>query len=562
MLAAAMLLTAFALELADTQAKVRRDVTDRVHERATLATSLLDAFFQSSAQQLGEDPNRYGGRVVSAATMEAGRGSHAYLLLLDPAGERVLAASGGFTAQARADLADSAAVRLVRDGHRYGLGNILPYGGSGVINLAVRIPTDNGDRILVAGMLPSTLSQFLVAELAKIPGVAGAYSYLIDGNRALIASTNPRLATGHVFRRPAEVRALAQSSGMINGRYYDQVRFSSSTWRLLLAAPARPLFASVSGVRRWLPWGILASLLLVSLAAFALARRAQRAGDRARAANVALGDLNDELARANDALSRRAAELARSNDELDQFASIASHDLQEPLRKVRTFTGRLQTMESERLSEKGIDYLERANSAAARMQQLVEDLLRYSRVATQGQPFVPVDLAVVAREVLADLDQEVERSGATVTVGELPTINADPRQMRQLLQNLVSNALKFARADATPTVELAATHVDRRAVLTVRDNGIGFEPRYEERIFRVFERLHGRHEYPGTGIGLALCRKIVERHGGSIRADGVPGVGATFTVELPTDRTEEVIVIRSDDERGAHMRDAEETLHV
>src|SRR5206468_7385544 len=159
--------------------------------------------------------------------------------------------------------------------------------------------------------------------------------------------------------------------------------------------------------------------------------------------------------------------------------------------------------------------------------------LRFSRVATHGRPFTPVDLQVVAAEVIDDLEAQIELAGALIHLDELPTIVADPLQMRQLLQNLISNAIKFRRANIPPEVWVTSELLDDHVHITVRDNGIGFEAQYARRIFRVFDRLHGRSEYAGTGIGLALCRKIVERHGGTIVADADPGEGATFTVTLP-----------------------------
>jgi light-regulated signal transduction histidine kinase (bacteriophytochrome) len=211
------------------------------------------------------------------------------------------------------------------------------------------------------------------------------------------------------------------------------------------------------------------------------------------------------------------------------------------LRKVRTFSEQLVVTEGDRLSEQGLDYLQRSNSAAERMQKLVEDLLRFSRVTTQGHPFEPVDLNEIARQVLADLEIQVERTGAHIEVGDLPTMNADALQMRQLLQNLVSNGLKFHREGVAPEITIDGVVADGHLRLSVHDNGIGFDQQYSLRIFRVFERLHGRTEYPGTGIGLALCRKIAERHGGTIVAQSEAGVGSTFTVTLPMDLREEVM---------------------
>jgi light-regulated signal transduction histidine kinase (bacteriophytochrome) len=274
------------------------------------------------------------------------------------------------------------------------------------------------------------------------------------------------------------------------------------------------------------PWFIFALLAVASAAAFILLIRVLRNADE-------LEDTNDRLEAANAALEQRAKELGRSNEELEQFASIASHDLKEPLRKVQTLTELLNVKEADRLSDEGRDYLSRTSAAGERMQQLIDDLLKFSRVATQGQPFQQVDLRDIVDRVVSDLEAQIERTGASVEVDELPTVAADPLQMRQLFQNLISNALKFHRQDVPPEVRISGQTRGRFAEIEVSDNGIGFEAKYEAKIFRVFERLHGRGAYPGTGIGLALCRKIVDRHGGTISAESVPDQGSTFTVTLP-----------------------------
>jgi signal transduction histidine kinase len=534
------LMSVFAIELANTQAKSKNDVRARVHERGVLAAALIDSLFQTVGQQLPTDQHLYGARVVTARTMNANKQTNVYTVLLDGSG-RVVVASTGFTAQARANLAMSAALALVRARHPYGLGNVLPYGKTGVINLAIKFPTSYGPRVLVTGFQPRLLSNFLGGELKRIPGVKGAHNYLIDGQGTVIGSTNPALPVGRRITTPAAVKALAKPSGDIQGHYYVHVPISNSTWGVFLSAPDGPLFANVSGLRKWLPWLIFVAFGLIAIVALMLGRRVIRAAADVHYANERLGVLNRELGDTNDALERRAAELARSNSELEQFASIASHDLQEPLRKVRTFTEQIATGEADNLSDKGKDYLQRANTAAERMQRLIEDLLKFSRVATHGRPFAPVELAPLVAEVVDDLDAQVHESGAQIHVGELPTINGDAPQLRQMMQNLLSNALKFRREGVPPEVFVEATVGGGIAQVTVRDNGIGFEPQYSRRIFRVFERLHGRNAYPGTGIGLALCRKIAERHGGTITADGVPGEGSTFTVTLPVDQPQEVL---------------------
>lgn len=544
----AALLAVFAIELSNTQAKSKRDVTDRVHERSVLAAALIDSLFQTVQQQIPQQAQTYGAPTVSARTMNANRKTNAYLALVDAASGRVIAQSNGFTAQARADLSGSSALALIRAGHPYGLGDVLPYGRTGAIEFAVALPTRSGPRILVSGLMPTALEGFITGELRKIPGVQGAHNYLIDGHNRVLASTNPALPVGRVLNTPGQVQALRHPSGDVKGHYFDQVSLLNSTWRIVLAAPDGPLFATVTGVRKWVPWIIFFAFALVALVALMLSRRVLRARDALAGANDRLGQLNETLASTNATLERRAAELARSNSELEQFASIASHDLQEPLRKVRTFTQQLTVIESEHLTDKGLDYLQRTNAAAERMQTLIEDLLKFSRVATHGRPFTPVELESVCREVLVDLEHEVEQADALVELGPLPKVHADPLQMRQLFQNLISNALKFRRPGVRPEISIDGSVADGIVEINVRDNGIGFDPQYNRRIFRVFERLHQRTAYPGTGIGLALCRKIAERHGGTVTAESALGSGSTFTVTIPVNQREEVIEVSRADE--------------
>ncbi|BAY78653.1 multi-sensor signal transduction histidine kinase [Nostoc linckia NIES-25] len=242
---------------------------------------------------------------------------------------------------------------------------------------------------------------------------------------------------------------------------------------------------------------------------------------------------------------RQRQELARSNQELQQFAFVASHDLQEPLRKIKTFGDRLKVTYGDILAEQGRDYLERMQNAANRMQTLIEDLLTLSRVTTRAQPFVSVNLAKIAQEVLSDLEIYVQQTKATVEIGELPTIKADPVQMRQLLQNIIGNALKFHRRDVPPVIKISGSILNNQTnklcnssdlcEIVIEDNGIGFDEKYLDRIFNVFQRLHTNTEYEGTGIGLAICRKITERHHGAIAAQSTPGKGSKFFVTLSVD---------------------------
>ena len=250
--------------------------------------------------------------------------------------------------------------------------------------------------------------------------------------------------------------------------------------------------------------------------------------------------------RAEEEQRRYAADLERSNNELEQFAYVASHDLQEPLRKIRTFGDRLQTQCGEALNDLGRECLTRMQNAAERMQALINGLLTLSRVTTKATDFSSVDLTKIAREVVADLEVKIDQADAQVSIGRLPTIQADPLQMRQLIQNLVGNALKFHEVGQVPVVEIRGKHLrqgdrlldgtfveEEACWIVVKDNGIGFDEKYLDRIFDVFQRLQPRDVHEGTGVGLAICRKIVDRHGGAITAKSQPDQGATFIVELP-----------------------------
>jgi len=528
-----VLLAVFAVELSHSQANSKVAIETRVRERVVLAGALVDSLFATVKDEVPADARLFGGRTVSARILNKDVGANAFLVLLGPKGS-VLASSRGFTPQADAELQTSGVVGLIQRGDPYTLGNLSAYGKSRVIDFAVGVPTAYGRRILVEGAVPAQITAFLGGELRHIPGVAGSHNLILDANDTVIASNVADRPVGYRITNAAARAALGHSSGDRNGRYYDQVPLVDSTWRIILSSPDGPLFASASGLNKWLPWLVFIAFALVAAIALGLGWRVVHSAERKLAdANLQLADLNEDLAASNRELERRAAELVRSNEELDQFASIASHDLQEPLRKVRTFTEQLAVSESENLSERGLDYLARANRAAERMQGLIQDLLQFSRVTTNPRPPVQVNLNQVVDEVLEDLSVEIESTGASVSVGELPTIHADPLQMRQLALNLISNALKFRREDAPPEVSVRSSVANGSAQITVADNGIGFEPQYSTRIFRVFERLNGRTEYPGTGIGLALCHKIVSRHGGKIAAESQLGEGATFTVTLP-----------------------------
>ncbi len=268
--------------------------------------------------------------------------------------------------------------------------------------------------------------------------------------------------------------------------------------------------------------------------------------------NEALREAKHELEQSQQALERTNAELNLSNENLQQFAYIASHDLQEPLRKVQAFGDVLRQQYGSELGTNGLDLIVRMESAALRMSVLIKDLLAYSRITTHREPMQPISLNRVVADVFTDLSQIIKETKATISVGDLPTLPGDSRQLRQLFQNLVSNALRYHKPDQVPVITIGSQPVPDNELpltlqkhrtnntaapmyhrVTVTDAGIGFDEKYLDRIFQVFQRLHGKNQYPGTGVGLAICRRVAENHQGTITATSQPGEGASFIVYLP-----------------------------
>jgi light-regulated signal transduction histidine kinase (bacteriophytochrome) len=245
----------------------------------------------------------------------------------------------------------------------------------------------------------------------------------------------------------------------------------------------------------------------------------------------------EALRKAHDQLElrvkERTTELENKNRELQDFAFIASHDLSEPLRKIQTFGSILEAKCADRIDDQERDYLSRMTSAANRMKNLLEALLRYSRVETRKEEFRSVRLNDIVKDSISDLEIALRNSGVQVEIESLPIISGDPYQWRQVFQNLIGNAAKYHRSEVKPFIKIYSEEKDGAYLIFVEDNGIGFDEKYLDKIFQPFQRLHGKHEYEGTGIGLAICKKIVERHGGTITAKSAPWKGSVFIVTLP-----------------------------
>lgn len=539
-------LAVFAVVLVDAHRSSRDDIEGRLEDRAMAGATLIGSLFGSSGEtsrrQLAE---RYGGPRVSVArlTRQAQEGHDVFRVVTTAAGRPLARVPGTPDAVLRAIATRPEWFRIGITG-RIGASSVRNTALPGTLTFAQAFTSRAGTRVMVWGARPATVAPLLAGSLERLPAVRGGETYLLDADGRVIVTPDAPARYGQPAPDVGLVAALGRdgrSGDLPAGRFYATSDIPGVPWRIVLTAPRDELFASISGLKRWGPWALFAAFAVAALAAIALVARSfrdadavARANTRLEQSNAALAERAGELSHANRRLADLNAELEQSNAELDRFASIASHDLREPLRKVQMFSERVIHHEGPNLSPRGRDYLERMDAAARRMQALIDGLLEYARASTHTHPVEELDLDALAQDVVEDLDALRRESGGDVVLEPLPRLVADPLRMRQLLQNLIANGLRFRREDVPSVVRVSGSVVDdETAEIVVADNGIGFDAHHADRVFELFERLHPRGAYPGTGMGLALCRRIVEAHGGTITVASAPGEGSTFTVRLP-----------------------------
>ena len=556
------LLTVFGIVLSDTEAKSKRDVEARVHERAVLAAALIDSLFQSVGQQIPQDEARYGGpvpgqqtaksaggvrrhvsrrhrtaaarqrarlrrrlaklqrersraRLVTRRTLDANLQGNLYLALVAPSG-RVLLSSSGFTPQARAGLTQPAVVQVLHGARTYASGNLLPYARTGVVNVAVSFPTRYGRRILLSGISPVTLGTFLAGELRRIPGVKGAHNYVLDGVNAVLGSNNPARPIGYRFARRSAVTALGRGSGDLDGRYYDRVPIPNSDWSVVLSAPDGPLFASVSGLRKWVPWLILIAFALVAGAAWVLGRRVLQSAQR----NV--------------------LEAYRASEMKSSFVANMSHEIRTPLNGV---IGMMNLLGDTKLSAEQRDYVEVAKSSGEALLTVVNDILDIARIEAgrlqiERREFELLDTVEASCDMVAAPAAAKGLELQSFIHDDVPQVVwGDRMRVSQILVNLLGNAVKFTQKGEV-VVEVSVAHRSDSVVevrFEVRDTGIGIAPDRIGRMFDTFSQadVETTRTFGGTGLGLAISRELARLMGGSIGAKSEPGVGSTFWFSLP-----------------------------
>jgi signal transduction histidine kinase len=323
--------------------------------------------------------------------------------------------------------------------------------------------------------------------------------------------------------------------------YKKKERFTEGIFALFIGSIVLTVFSELSFVFYVSVYGFSNMVgHILKLASFYLIYRAIVIKGIQEPYDLIFRDLHESersLRQLNEQLGNYSDELKRSNQELERFAYVASHDLQEPLRTVSSYAQLLGERYRGRLDADADDFIGYLVDGAARMERLIDDLLTLARVGTRGKPFEPTDCSAVVKEAIENLALAVQETGANITTDPLPTVNADATQLAQLFQNLIGNAIKF-RGEDTPRVHISSHRNEDKWVFSVKDNGIGIAPEYRDRIFMIFQRLHANEKYPGTGIGLAIARKIVERHGGTIWVQSEPDKGSTFSLTIPDYRGE------------------------
>ncbi|MEX2382079.1 MAG: ATP-binding protein [Opitutales bacterium] len=403
-----------------------------------------------------------------------------------------------------------------------------------VLVVAVAVPVHNEDRQVIGALVSQYSLDGISEGLRQVKLGESGTVFLLDPNGVVAAhpelDLRERVVRAYSSLEPVQLALEGRShtaeyrdplSDVSKVATFIPVTIAERDWVVVAEQPTAEAYAPI----RRIAMHITAAGSIFALAAVAVVMGLWRISERNR-------KLNLELERRNAALQKTTAELERSNQELEQFAYVASHDLQEPLRMVASYTQLLGRRYQGRLDNKADKYIHYAVDGAKRMQALIQDLLKYSRVGTRAKPFEPTDMSEIFERALSNLKITIKEENAVVTADAMPTLMADPTQMTQLFQNLIGNAIKFRREEP-PRVHVSVRRKGDEWVFSVSDNGVGIAPEFFENIFIIFQRLPNNREVSGTGLGLSVCKKIIERHGGRIWVESKEGEGSTFHFTIP-----------------------------
>jgi signal transduction histidine kinase len=514
-LGALVMLGAAAYGLAHAQHDQRTSLERRFRSRAQLGAALVGSLFAASAPaQQQQAAERYGGEKVDDATLnrQAAAGGSGFIAIADATG-RVIAASSGAPPDLEQTLVTRPTfLRRALASGSYGLSGVRP---DKTIFTALPFKGDAGLRVQISGVKAQLLGAFLGGTLKQVSTTSDSESVILDDRGGVIAEQGRSERVGQSLHDSRLTSALAHGADgkLSDGRLFTSRPIGSTGWRLVLVASSKLVYGPASGTSRWLSWVILILGALALVSVGVLLRRSLIASAQVRVAND---------------------ELERSNADLERFAYVASHDLSEPLRTIGGFGGLMERRYGAVLDDEGRTMLSHIRTGAARLQALIDGLLSYARVSTEHHDVQAISLDELTGEVLAGIKPALDERGAEISVRPLPTVEGERGQLSQLLQNLILNAVKFTADDVSPRVDIWPRQIhDGRWEIRVSDNGVGIAPEQAQRIFEMFQRGTADRSRSGTGIGLALCARIVERHGGRINVEPREGGGSVFAFDLP-----------------------------
>jgi signal transduction histidine kinase len=532
----AVILGTGAWQLAQSQSRNREQLRHNYENRSSTIANVLESLFQAAFQSgAATNAKQFGSTVTSAQLKAYARQSQALFTAIVRADDSTVAATPGTPPGLGKALVPSALKTGIA------ISDLTTIGKQRVLLNVSGFKGTEGPRAIVSASPATLFSAFLSGSLAKQVSAKGDLAYVLDGNGKVLGAAsqaNPR------HPEPPNQTLLTNVQKGLHSGFYNQgatQRYYSSAphvlpgtrWHIVVSVPTDTLYKTASGFGRWLPWVILGVLALALLSIGLLLRRAIEAGARIAEVNSQLEVSQDRLRDRAIELQNANEELQRSNEELEQFAYVASHDLSAPLRAVAGFSQLLGVRYRGRLDAEAEEFIRHMQDGVDRMQRIIDDLLAYSRVDRSSVSSEIVDLDAILEEVLHGLGPDIADRQAVVTSDPLGPACGEAGQLSQVLQNLVANGVKFTAEGVRPEVHVSARHNGGRVYVSVRDNGIGIDKEHAEQIFKMFQRLHATEDYPGTGIGLAIAKKIIDRHGGTIEIDPAEGGGTVFTFDLP-----------------------------